>query len=873
MRFFHHFSITGKFLTLALLISATSWGLLDCFQSRMIKEIFKRHIDVDLQIAAREDRKLFDSYLASFRQSVRLLIFNQKLADHFLSSEWGDKKENVLVHKKMPPWLPGKTMLRAMPLVHYFLLLNRHGQVKEIFSDDPGSIPQELFHPGPLFHKLSHNQSLLTRIGNIPFVITTDVVLGENNSVLGHLMLASRLNNDFIYASTQGMNRNNLIALIDNQTDKVIADNNLNGELTSIHKDQLRDKYHILGKSFFDYGVSDLDAHFISLISKEHYHEMGKEFLIADRWNRAMTGAIILACLCVILVTVTRRISKVTSRIDNFAEKEMQTSLLASRTGDQLVILEERFMTLGQQVIEGRNNLREQVAKRTKEYQAANCLLEKEIAERIKAETILRNTATFQQALLESASHMIISLDFNGAVITFNSAAENLLGYSEEEVIGKNLLELIYNQKEVEYYAKELSRKAGYTIAADIEVLVLYACQKNKIYEQEWTYRSKTGEHLPVRQTITGIRNGEGHLTGFLSIASDIREIKATKKALYEAADLNDKIIHEIPIGLSIYINTGQCIVANDVIAKMVGATQEQILAQNFYTIPSWEKSGLLKIAKKSLTEGKRNICEFDIITSFGKYAFFKAVFVPFILRDELHLLLMLDDITNRKQAEVQQQANLTEKEAFLKEIHHRVKNNMQIAASLMFLQAQSVKNAEALQVLQDSQERIKSMGLVHELLYRSGNFSKVSFREYIEELVQSLQGTYGGNNQKDISLRVEADGIALPVDTAVPCGLITNELITNSFKYAFPDTNTGEIFVHFIREENVYKLTVTDNGIGLPTDYDWQSSKSLGLNLVRTLAGQLDGEVRFENNNGLKTSLVFNAPDAQTENNHESKG
>ena len=530
-------------------------------------------------------------------------------------------------------------------------------------------------------------------------------------------------------------------------------------------------------------------------------------------------------------------------------------------------------MALGQQVIENRNNLREQVAERTKKFQEANCLLEKEVSERIKTETILRNTATFQQALLESANHMIISLDFNGAVITFNRAAESLLGYSEAEIIGKNLLDLIYNQKEIEHYAKILSKKIGYTVAADVEVLALYACQKNQIYEQEWTYLSKAGKHFPVRQTITDIRDGDGHLTGFLSIASDIREIKAAEQALNEAADLNDKIIHEVPIGLSIYINTGQCIVANDAVAKMVGATQEQVLAQNFYQIPSWEKSGLLHVAKKTLAEGKRNTCEFDIITSFGKYAFFKAVFVPFTLREERHLLLMLDDITERKHSEKQQKASLAEKEALLKEIHHRVKNNMQIAASLMFLQAQSVENPEVLQALQDSQERIKSMGLVHELLYRSGNFSKVLFSEYIGELVQSLQGSYISNVQQNISLRVEADGIALPVDAAVPCGLITNELITNSFKYAFPNTNTGEIFVRFVREENLYKLTVTDNGIGLPADYDWQAPKSLGLNLVRTLAGQLDGEVRFENDNGLKTSLVFNAPDAQTENNHESKG
>ncbi|MCI5207457.1 MAG: sensor histidine kinase, partial [Candidatus Electrothrix sp. ATG2] len=234
---------------------------------------------------------------------------------------------------------------------------------------------------------------------------------------------------------------------------------------------------------------------------------------------------------------------------------------------------------------------------------------------------------------------------------------------------------------------------------------------------------------------------------------------------------------------------------------------------------------------------------------------------------------LLEKEISDRIKAEKQQQASLAEKEALLKEIHHRVKNNMQIAASLMFLQSQSVENPEALHVLQDSQERIKSMGLVHELLYRSGDFSKVSFSEYIKALVESLQGSYTDYNQRDISLLVEAEGIALPVDTAVPCGLITNELITNSFKYAFPDNKPGEIFVRFVREDDQYILTVGDNGVGLPVDYDWKSAKSLGLNLVRTLAGQLDAKVRFENDNGLKTSLAFKTPDAHTTNDYEQQG
>jgi len=873
MPLFRHLPITGKFITLALLVSATAWGILDCFQSRIIEDVFKRHIDSDLKISAREDRDLFDSYLASFRHSARLLTANQKLTRHFLSSEWNNRGKNAVIHRRMPKWLPGRAVLRALPLVHYFLLLDKDGHVGEIFSGNTETVPLELRNPRPLFHRLSHNQSLLTELDNKAFVVTSGTVLDENDAVLGYLLFASRLDRNFLSASMQGMTRGHLIALIDNQSGLVITDNSPKTKLTGMPEDRLSRQYYVLGKSFFDYGTSDLDAHFVSLIPKEHYQKTGRDILAADRWNRAVTGAAILACLCAILVTVTRRISKVTSVIDDFAEKELQTAMLSSGTGDQLFVLKERFLTLGQQMIETRNNLREQVAERTKEYQATNCLLEKEIAERINTEEILRNTAMFQQAILDSAKHIIISIDIIGAVITLNGAAENLLGYSEDEAVGRNLLELIYDREELKNYAENLSRKAGYSVDPDVEALTLNACRKDQSYEQEWSYTGKTGERFPVRQTVTVIRDGNGDITGFLIIASDIREIKAAEQALRETAALNDRIIHETPVGLAIYDKSGQCIIANNSTAKMIGATLEQILEQNYNNLESWKKSGLLNIARKSLAKRKKYRYEFDVVTSFGKSCFFNSVFVPFTLHDELHLLLMLDDITERKQSEARQKASLTEKEALLKEIHHRVKNNMQIAASLMFLQAQSVENPEALRVLQDSQERIKSMGLVHELLYRSGNLSKVPFNEYIEALVQSLQGSYGDSNQRDIALHVEAEGMALPVNTAVPCGLIINELITNSFKYAFTDNKPGRIIVRFLREDDLYILTVSDNGIGLPADYDWKSARSLGLNLVLTLAGQLDAEVRFENDNGLKTSLEFKAPDAQTENDDERQG
>ncbi|RWX51806.1 hypothetical protein VU01_10781, partial [Candidatus Electrothrix marina] len=223
MSLFRHLSITGKFIALALLVSATAWGILDCFQSRIIEEATTRHIDSDLKISAREDRDFFDNYLASFCHSARLLTANQKLTRHFLSSEWNSRGKNAVIHRRMPKWLPGRAVLRALPLVHYFLLLDKDGHVGEIFSGDTETVPLELRNPRPLFHRLSHNQSLLTELDNKAFVVTSGTVLDENDAVLGYLLFASRLDRDFLSASMQGMTRGHFVALIDNQSGLVIA--------------------------------------------------------------------------------------------------------------------------------------------------------------------------------------------------------------------------------------------------------------------------------------------------------------------------------------------------------------------------------------------------------------------------------------------------------------------------------------------------------------------------------------------------------------------------------------------------------------------------------------------------------------------------
>ena len=211
----------------------------------------------------------------------------------------------------------------------------------------------------------------------------------------------------------------------------------------------------------------------------------------------------------------------------------------------------------------------------------------------------------------------------------------------------------------------------------------------------------------------------------------------------------------------------------------------------------------------------------------------------------------------NRYLAEEKIKQSLKEKEVLLREIHHRVKNNMQIISSLLSLQSNSMPKKKYSGIFKESQNRIISMALIHEKLYHSRDIEKIDFKEYIDDLVRSLFQSYEvyGN----IELRIDVKDVFLGIDFAIPCGLILNELVTNSIKYGFPDGRKGLISIIIKSNETGYvELEVNDNGVGIPEDFDISKTKSLGLHLVTILSEQLNGEISFDRNNGTKFMIKF---------------
>ena len=202
---------------------------------------------------------------------------------------------------------------------------------------------------------------------------------------------------------------------------------------------------------------------------------------------------------------------------------------------------------------------------------------------------------------------------------------------------------------------------------------------------------------------------------------------------------------------------------------------------------------------------------------------------------------------------------NLEERESLLKEIHHRVKNNLQIIASLLYLQSGKFENEDFKKVFEEGQGRVRSMALIHQKLYENEDLKHIPFGEYLNELVHEIRSSFGREMQK-IRINIDAEDIHFDVDTAVPLGLIVNELTTNAFKYAFEGKEEGDFSIHLSKQGENYYLHIADDGAGLPEAIDLKKTKSLGLRLVRMLSQQLEGDFDFSSENGTRFDLKFAA-------------
>lgn len=337
-------------------------------------------------------------------------------------------------------------------------------------------------------------------------------------------------------------------------------------------------------------------------------------------------------------------------------------------------------------------------------------------------------------------------------------------------------------------------------------------------------------------------------------------ELRRVQQELEESRNRYFELYDLAPVGY-VTLENGIIIEINLTGAGMLGIERRLLIKKRFssFIAPDYQDEYYL-FNQRILENETKQTCELKLLKKDGTlfYANLEGIAVE-NSKGSRQVRATFTDIAKRKQTEEQVKRSLEDKELLLKEIHHRVKNNMQVITSILALQSASTGDEKIASVFAKCQRRIESMALIHEKLYQTEDLSHINFKEYITSLTETLLHSYKKEEQ-EISLKIDVRDIFLDIDTAVPVGLILNELIANSLKHSFKEKNEGEIRISFreIDEERL-EFKVGDSSDGLPSDFDIRSTGSLGFQLVRLLAEKrLKGKVEFHQNRGAEFTITF---------------
>jgi PAS domain S-box-containing protein len=434
----------------------------------------------------------------------------------------------------------------------------------------------------------------------------------------------------------------------------------------------------------------------------------------------------------------------------------------------------------------------------------------------------------------------IIKNGIPGKFIDVNNVGIERLGYTYEEFLTMTPTDITANENRSEI------QKNAFNIF------------ERGYHEFDTIQQAKNGKKIPVEVKSTLIELNEEKVV--LSITRDITESKKAEKALKESEKKYRDLAELLPQTVFETDLNGNITFVNRIGHQIFGYTPEELnKGINMIQILVPEDHTRAMKNNQRILNGER--LPFGEFTALKKDGSTFQIFVntnPIIQEDKIiGLRGILVDITELKDAENKIKASLKDKEVLLKEVHHRVKNNMQIISSLLNLQIDYLNNEDAIDVLKESQNRVKSMAMIHEKLYLSEDLTQINFADYIQNLVSNLFYLY---NIKESQIKpiIKIEDVNLNIETAIPCGLIINELISNCLKYAFPNQMKGEIIINLKSIEDKFELVISDNGIGLPENININKIKTLGLLLVNSLTEQIDGKISIYKKDGTQFKITF---------------
>lgn len=487
-----------------------------------------------------------------------------------------------------------------------------------------------------------------------------------------------------------------------------------------------------------------------------------------------------------------------------------------------------------------------------------------DITEQKRMKDIVGYSEQKYQTLFDSAGDAIFIHDSGGKIFEANRAACNQFGYLGNEIVALNLHDLDTSTDRWENSSPVGDTKTPEPIISE----TVFRCKNGQLIPAEVSsriihYRSDNAI-LSIVRDITERKQAEGALRVFDSNVRELHErindLKQAENALRESEKRYRMVGELIPYGVWMADETGNFTYLSNSFLNLLGITlAESANAGWIQHLPREDQDRTLTDWKQCVLTGGSWDYEYRIIDREGKEHFVLSRGSP-LYSDAAKIISYVGihlDITERRRYQTRLETSLREKEVIIKEVHHRVKNNMQVISGFLLLQSNYITDPLSIEKLNESQQRVKTMALVHEKLYQSKSLEFISTADYIKSLITDLIDSSVINPGIDVQVNIEP--VSINIDTAIPIGLIVNELVTNALKHAFKNRSTGVISINLnLGADHRFTLVVQDNGVGLPPDFDTRTTSSLGMQLVTVLTRQLGGEMKTSSNKGARFEMSF---------------